>query len=193
VAKNEDGEFELILGNRQLLSVFFIWVVLMGVFFTIGYIVGRNSAPVAAEIASAPKGEEKPLVVNPPTPAPERPAEAPAQPRAAASTPPAAESAPKSQVEKPRKTERPAAAIETGQPAAGRTYLQLAATVKDQADALVDVLRKNGFHAVAAQVPEKPALYRVLVGPLGEGEVNKTRAELQGKGFQGNAAIKKTF
>ena len=41
--KNEDGEFELILGNRQLLSVFFIVVVLLGVFFTMGYIVGRNS------------------------------------------------------------------------------------------------------------------------------------------------------
>jgi cell division septation protein DedD len=192
VAKNEDGEFELILGNRQLLSVFFIWVVLMGVFFTIGYIVGRNSAPATAEIASVPKGEEKPLVVNPPTPAPEPPAEAPAQPRAASPTP-AAEPAPKSEVEKPRKAERPAAAIATGQPVAGRTYLQLAATVKDQADALVDVLRKNGFHAVSEQIPEKPTLYRVLVGPLGEGEINKTRAELQGKGFQGNAAIKKTF
>ena len=40
--KNEDGEFELILGNRQLLSVFFIVVVLLGVFFTMGYIVGRT-------------------------------------------------------------------------------------------------------------------------------------------------------
>ena len=34
--KNEDGEFELILANRQLLSVFFIVVVLLGVFFTMG-------------------------------------------------------------------------------------------------------------------------------------------------------------
>ncbi len=42
--KNEDGEFELILGNRQLLSVFFIVVSLLSVFFTMGYIVGRNSS-----------------------------------------------------------------------------------------------------------------------------------------------------
>ena len=47
--KNEDGEFELILGNRQLLSVFFIVVILLGVFFTMGYIVGRNSGTVTAE------------------------------------------------------------------------------------------------------------------------------------------------
>ena len=50
MARNEEGEFELVLGNRQLLSVFFIVVVLLGVFFTMGYIVGRNSAPVVAEV-----------------------------------------------------------------------------------------------------------------------------------------------
>jgi cell division protein FtsN len=44
--KSEEGEFELILGNKQLLSVFFIVVILLGVFFTMGYIVGRNSGPV---------------------------------------------------------------------------------------------------------------------------------------------------
>ncbi len=53
--KNEDGEFELILANRQLLSVFFIVVVLLGVFFTMGYIVGRNSGPAVSDIASAKK------------------------------------------------------------------------------------------------------------------------------------------
>ena len=46
--KNEDGEFELILGNRQLLSVFFIVVVLLAIFFALGYIVGRPSSPAGA-------------------------------------------------------------------------------------------------------------------------------------------------
>ena len=40
-----DGEYELVLGNRQLLSAFFIVVILFALFFTMGYIVGRNSAP----------------------------------------------------------------------------------------------------------------------------------------------------
>jgi cell division septation protein DedD len=44
--KNDDGEFELVLGNRQLISVFLIVVILLGVFFSMGYIVGRNSSPV---------------------------------------------------------------------------------------------------------------------------------------------------
>ena len=45
---NGDGEFELVLGNKQLLSVFFLFVMLLGLFFTMGYIIGRNSAPVEA-------------------------------------------------------------------------------------------------------------------------------------------------
>ena len=42
---NETGEFELVLGNRQLLSGFFIVALLFGVAFAMGYIVGRNSTP----------------------------------------------------------------------------------------------------------------------------------------------------
>ena len=53
MARNDEGEFELVLGNRQLLSVFFILMVLMGVFFAMGYIVGRNNpSKEAAEIAA---------------------------------------------------------------------------------------------------------------------------------------------
>ncbi len=49
--KNDEGEFELVLGNRQLISVFVIVVVLLGVFFSMGYIVGRNSSQGAVESA----------------------------------------------------------------------------------------------------------------------------------------------
>ena len=63
--KNEDGEFELVLGNRQLLSVFFIVVVLLGVFFTMGYIVGRNSSPGGVDTAR--KTDAQPIVVNRPS------------------------------------------------------------------------------------------------------------------------------
>ena len=40
---NETGEFELIVGNRQLLSGFFIVVLLFAVAFAMGYVVGQNS------------------------------------------------------------------------------------------------------------------------------------------------------
>ena len=55
--KNDEGEFELVLGNRQLLSVFAIVVILLGVFFSMGYVVGRNSAPVGTETAHNAKSK----------------------------------------------------------------------------------------------------------------------------------------
>lgn len=87
--RNEDGEMELVLGNKQLLSVLFILVVLLGVFFTMGYIVGRNNPSeekirlAAAKQSIAAAGKIPPVTVDPgagavptkPTPAAtERPA-----------------------------------------------------------------------------------------------------------------------
>ena len=59
----ETGEFELVLGNKQLLSGFFIVVVLFGVFFVMGYIVGRNSSP-ASRVAAAESGASSPREVG---------------------------------------------------------------------------------------------------------------------------------
>ncbi|MGH9661949.1 MAG: hypothetical protein ACRD96_25605, partial [Bryobacteraceae bacterium] len=60
--RNAEGEYERVLGTRELLSVFFIVVILFGVFFTLGYIVGRHSSP-------APGGETNAATV-PPAPEP---------------------------------------------------------------------------------------------------------------------------
>jgi cell division septation protein DedD len=220
VAKNEDGEFELILGNRQLLSVFFIVVILLGVFFTMGYIVGRNSTPLGGtEIASSRKGETKPLVVESPahdaaslpaaspssappsatapqvaeTPKASEPPPRPEPSRAETAKAKASESKPEA---KPREPEKPAAAAPSSsgaQPATGETYLQLAATSQREADILVDVLRKKGFKSRSAEIPEKAGTYRVLVGPLDPADINRMRADLQGAGFPGNVAIRRTF
>jgi len=56
---HEEGEFELVLGNKQLLSVFFLVILLLGVFFSMGYIVGRNTAPATTLSAS----NSRPIVV----------------------------------------------------------------------------------------------------------------------------------
>src|SRR5579872_2505265 len=77
--QNEDGEFELILGNRQLLSVFFIVVILLGVFFTMGYIVGRNSGAVTADLTPVPGVDARPPATEAPAKAAE-PAPAPVSP-----------------------------------------------------------------------------------------------------------------
>lgn len=66
--RTDDGEFELILGNRQLLSVFFLVVILLAVFFTLGYVVGRGSgAPGTPEIAKDRRDTKDLPVVEAPT------------------------------------------------------------------------------------------------------------------------------
>src|ERR1043166_673819 len=74
---NETGEFELVVGNRQLLSGFFIVVLLFAVAFAMGYVVGQNSprsAKAAAEAANPPvraadAARPTPVVSAPPRPA----------------------------------------------------------------------------------------------------------------------------
>jgi hypothetical protein len=216
VPKNEDGEFELILGNKQLLGMFFVVVVLLGVFFVMGYLVGRNSAPLAnVETSSVRGGDGKPLVVESPvpksTPAPdtattpspepskpletavEKPTEPKPEPPKLEPTKPStskSEPAIKREIAKAEKRSTP---VPSAAPAAGQLYLQLSATSKHDADGVVEVLRKNSFPAIDVEVPEKPGLFRVLVGPLAPAELNKTRTELQEKGFPGNVAIPKKF
>jgi cell division septation protein DedD len=204
VPKNEEGEFELILANRQLLSVFFIVVVLLGVFFTMGYIVGRNSGP-AVEVAAVHKPESKPIVVDPTPPQDSSPtASAPA---AAAPAPTSTQPQREAEVPKPEpKREEPVAKKEppakkekekpvpaSAPPASGQTYLQLVATAKAEADVMVDVLHQKQFKAIAVEIPEKPGLFRVLVGPLPDGNLNKIKSDLTSAGFPGDKAIRKVY
>ena len=195
--KNNDGEFELILGNRQLLSVFFIIVILLGVFFTMGYIVGRNSAPLVADSTPPSKSTNPPMVVE--TPA--RPTESTPAPAAEPQTPAAVEP-PKPAPEPepapvaPAKASEPAKTAKSdakARPVAGQAYLQLAATSRHEAEIMVDVLHKKGFRALLAEIDERPGTFRVLVGPVLDNTTNKIRADLQGAGFPGNAAIRRTF
>lgn len=195
--KNNEGEFELVLGNRQLLSVFFIIVILLGVFFTMGYIVGRNSAPQTAD--STPPSKNSPTVVD--TPArPVEPAPAPAVEQQAPAVEPA-KPAPEPEPAAPAKSAAPAKAAEPtkaakadkGRPVAGQAYLQLAATSRHEAEIMVDVLRKKGFRSLIAEIEERPGTFRVLVGPVVDNTTNKIRADLQSAGFPGNAAIRRTF
>ena len=199
--KNEDGEFELILANRQLLSVFFIVVVLLGVFFTMGYIVGRNAGPAQVDVASARKPESKPIVVDSPAPQEQPRQEAPAP----VSTPPPVATKqqqapdepkpePKREEKKakkepaPKEKERPAPA-----PASGQTYLQLAATAKPEAEVMVDVLHQKKFRAIAVENPDKQGNFRVLVGPIPDGALNKTKSDLSAAGFPGDKAFKRVY
>jgi len=208
--RNEDGEFELLLGNRQLMSVFFIVVILLGVFFAMGYIVGRNSSPVTTPDVASRRPEPKTVTSDVPSSGRDVPRdtaapaaaskEAPAPkendaPKETASqqgpaTAPAAQPAPVAAPAPPKASARVAT---SGQPESGKTYLQLSAIDHDKAEIMVELLRKKNFPAIAAEIPEKPGVFRVLVGPVPEADVNKTRADLQNASFPGKEAVKRTF
>lgn len=83
--------------------------------------------------------------------------------------------------------------VESAAASAGsRSYLQLAATSKPDADTMVDVLRQKGFSTVAVEIRERPGTWRVLVGPVNDSG-NALRADLQKMGFPGNDALRRTF
>jgi cell division protein FtsN len=212
--RTDDGEFELVLGNKQLLSVFFIMVVLLGVFFAMGYIAGRNSAPGASDVAK--KGDTgKPIVVDNPqrnSPMPDAGGQAaqpgqPAgdagtttQPAAGSQPPPQQEQTPQPPAEAPH-TEpvapapRPAppreasptqvgGAPRVAEPEAGTVYLQVVATARPEADVIAGTLSKRGYRTQLSQAPTA-GTFRVLVGPLKDAsDIARTRADLEKAGFK---------
>jgi cell division septation protein DedD len=206
--KNDEGEFELVLGNRQLISVFLIVVILLGVFFSMGYIVGRNSSPATADTAR----NEKPKPGQDTDPSgnsnPDAPADQPATPSSGNSSPPADSTPPSTppEITKPAQVEPPAPAptkivkakpspassplaspvqrgAGTGEPAGG-DYWQVVATARPDAEIIAEALGKKGFHVVLAPAP-KDGVFRVLVGPLPDASTQaQTRTGLESAGFK---------
>jgi cell division protein FtsN len=126
MSPREEEEFELVLGNKQLLSLFFLVVVLFGVFFSFGYTVGysRGESSQTRDVAGAqPAGEpakkvELPEALLQDAPKPAAPAAAtPATPEPSSPAPSAtakneprpsvAKSAPASEAPKPRPVQEP--------------------------------------------------------------------------------------
>jgi cell division septation protein DedD len=198
---NETGEFELVLGNRQLLSGFFIVVLLFGVAFAMGYIVGRNSTPstrlqvetASGSTAVASKDTRTQAPAEPPaaTPAPDQspqtaaadatppsqqaPAETSAQPATqAAASVPSRETAP-----------APASAAEAEAPAdaAPGSYWQVIATSnRTAAEALQQSLKDKGFPVTLGPGPNN--LVRVLVGPYSDTQsMGRAKTQLEAAGL----------
>lgn len=205
--KNDEGEFELILGNRQLISVFLIVVVMLGVFFSMGYIVGRNSSPAAATTeARADKApadahstdstpsdgstSAEPVQPSANSSGDQAPAETPpsiTQPEKPAAAPPAPKPAPAAKEPKPKPSPAREAVSEhaavASQIAAGQ-YWQVVATARPDAEIIAEALAKKGFHAVLAPAP-KDGVFRVLVGPLADAPTQaQTRTNLESAGFK---------
>jgi DedD protein len=209
---------EITLGTRSLLGIFFGLVLVCSVFFGLGYSVGRGSdsraAAQAATDASTPPDSHlsKPSpqqsltpVETPPADAgqegaapgtPEstpalQPASAETQPAASAPAPPA--SSPALSPASPRTpavavAPKPSAAMV---PAAGAQSFRVqvaAVRVPQDADILVDALKKHGYTAVVRNEPQDQLLH-VQLGPFtSRGDANAMRSKLLADGY--NAVVK---
>ena len=187
---NETGEFELVVGNRQLLSGFFIVVLLFAVAFAMGYVVGQNS-PRSAKIqadATPPTvpADNRPQPVSSNAPAP--PVAAPPA-DAGAAQPPAADSTPQPTTQPA--SQPPAAAAAANAPAAAPanadslapgSYLQVMALNQTDAEGMVKTLKDRGFPALLT--PGRNNLMRVLVGPYNDtAAIGKAKTSLENAGF----------
>jgi cell division septation protein DedD len=175
----EGHEFELVLGNKQLLSVFFIVVILLGIFFTMGYVVGRNSSPVDAAASRQTESYER---QNAPSamPAATKPVAVSAPETYPSAATPAATKVEPVAAQKP--IELPPVTVT--QPQIGQTYLQVLAVAKSEAEVLAEVLAKKGFRALVAPGPND-RVFRVLVGPARDtNDAAKLRADLEAAGFK---------
>src|SRR5258708_10561912 len=85
MAKSEDGQYELVLENRQVLVIFLFAAVLCGIFFGLGFVVGQSSrgSPTAtaakdAGIPAEKSAGNKKSALSPPEPAADVAKETPA-------------------------------------------------------------------------------------------------------------------
>jgi DedD protein len=197
---------EITLGTAKLLGLFFGLVMICAVFFALGYTLGRKSdvgltttSPVvplpAASSGSKPAGSasnQPPMTFY--KAVEQKDANAQLTPAAAtdAAPPAAAGQSPSSSTE-PASSSPTAGQSPTANPpdpmaalSTTSTYLvQVAAVSKpDDAEALVDALKKKQYSAFVASNSTTDKLYRVQVGPFGDiKEAEATRTRLINDGY----------
>ena len=179
----ETGEFELVVGNGQIISGFFILALLLAVFFAMGFIVARakyqQEPPTTAAAASTPEVRTQPQTAAPPAAA-----SAPVEPPADTKSEPPADTAakPPAEAEKPPQPVEAAPPAAQAEPATG-AYWQVTAT-KDpvSARAMLQSIKDMGLPASLSPGPND--FTRVLVGPYSDtATLAKVKTQLENAGL----------
>lgn len=187
------GEKELIIGNKQLISLFFVVVALCGVFFAMGYMVRGNSlkGSVSTSTIAADSSAAAPSDTTVRRQQPEPPAET--TDSAAPSTQPAGESdSPTPPIDTKPALDTPAPPKpETPEAEPGPAFVvQVGALARADAEDTARTLREQHLPAFTA-ASSKENLYRVLVGPYHlTSEVAEAKAKLKTLGFS-NTIVQK--
>jgi DedD protein len=207
MASSQDTE--ITLGTAKLLSLFFGLVIVCAVFFALGYTLGRKSDTLASAagilpLQTASNGAKPAGSATSPTAQPmtsykaveqkEANPQATTAPSGGGATNPAAgqtsasqaASSPEAQGVQTANPPDPMAAIPTS-----GYFVQVAAVTKqDDADALVDALKKKQYPAFVASNSETDKFFRVQVGPFGDiKEAETMRSRLINDGY--NPILKK--
>jgi cell division protein FtsN len=200
------GEKELILGNKQLISLFFVVVALCGVFFAMGYMVrgnGLKGSVAGPDEAASTAGTD---TLKRQQPEPPRETVDAAQPPQTGDTQPVETHPADDAGAVPSGTTQANGTAVVGTPAdarppvqapavqgevkpllkpeeAGATYLQVAALPRPNAEATVRMLREQHLPG-AIEASSREGLFRVMVGPYHEtADVADAKARLKALGF----------
>jgi DedD protein len=190
---------EITLGTGRMLALFFTFVLVCAVFFAIGFSLGRKTSVVSANVLSSPVGAPAAVVrpsaakANPPLPA--------AQStdfsfyKSVASNTTDADLKPQNEdtrQQPPASAESQKTPIPAASPAANGGYFVQVAAVSRQEDAesLVEALKKKQYPAFAANNSSADKFYHVQVGPYADlKDAEAMRARLVADGY--NPILKK--
>lgn len=198
---SESDETEILLGNKQLVGIFFVVALLLAVAFYGGYMLGRGgstrrtaTAAVAQEETPASPsaaGGETHVVSGGSAAAGDQNGTSDQNSSAAAKARQTEEPLGSPKHRKTASSEAPdaepagATAAEGFAPQVGQQFLQVAAVSRDEAEAVADVLHKKGFRAHAVPKPGNVKIYRVIIGPIRDtGDLSSTRDALMRTGFR---------
>jgi DedD protein len=188
MASSEDTE--ITLGTGKLLVLFFGLVGVCALFFALGYSLGRKSEPTiaAASAAVAPQTvSEGKKVSGGSAAAPMTFYKSVEQKDANPELTPAADSKTETATTPANASPAPAASTpdSTTTLPTGGYFVQVAAVSKQEdADSLVDALKKKQYPAFVAAQLTTDKLYRVQVGPFQDiKEAEAMRAKLIGDGY----------
>jgi DedD protein len=191
---------EITLSTGKLLGIFFALAIVCGVFFTMGYLLGKSTSAggrteIVASIpngstASKPSAGNKTPETTTQTCPPGSPNCAPATPPADTSSKPAEQSAGQAGGNKtPDQSGSNSGGTEVKNGAGGSYMVQVAAVSKQEdAEILKNALQKKQYPVFIANSAGDP-LFHVQVGPFSEKkDADAMRARLAGDGY--NAIVK---
>lgn len=202
---------EITLGTGRMLAIFFAFVLVCAFFFAIGFSLGRRTTVAGSGILLSAPNAAPATIVRPsaakneaPQPTPqsssndfsfykavgEKSADASLKPQDSAA-PPATPTAAASTAEAPPKAASDAATATPTPSTSGSYYVQVAAvTRQEDADALVEALKKKQYPAFTANNAAADKFYRVQVGPYADlKDAEAMRARLISDGY--NPIVKK--